>query len=258
MKRSLNLAALMAVGIVAIGGAPTVVAESRYASKPSVVLSPNLTEPWLLQLRPSRRVQRTQPRYQRRQEQRYERRVRREPQLPGVYRDRPRRTRTAAVQSRPRVAKRQKRQMDPKFLPATVAYDTHHKPGTIVIDTNERFLYLVQSDGMAKRYGVGVGRPGFEWAGTHKVTRKAEWPAWRPPAEMRRRQPGLPKYMEGGPNNPLGARAMYLGSTLYRIHGSNAPWSIGHAVSSGCIRMRNQDVIDLYGRVNVGTKVIVI
>lgn len=111
---------------------------------------------------------------------------------------------------------------------------------------------------LCRRYGVGVGRPGFEWAGTHKVTRKAEWPDWRPPAEMRKRQPGLPAFMPGGPKNPLGARALYLGSTLYRIHGSNEPWTIGKAVSSGCIRMRNEDVIDLYGRVGVGTSVRVI
>ena len=110
---------------------------------------------------------------------------------------------------------------------------------------------------MAKRYGVGVGRPGFEWAGVHHVTRKAKWPGWTPPEEMRQRVPNLPVHMAGGVDNPLGARALYLGSTLYRIHGSNQPWTIGHAVSSGCIRMRNQDVVDLYDRVKVGTKVIV-
>ena len=116
----------------------------------------------------------------------------------------------------------------------------------------------MQSDGTARRYGVGVGKPGFEWAGTHRVTRKAEWPDWRPPAAMRKRRPELPAFMAGGPENPLGARALYLGSTLYRIHGSNQPWTIGHAVSSGCIRMRNEDVMDLYERVRVGTKVHVI
>ncbi|MCC0054898.1 MAG: L,D-transpeptidase [Rhodobiaceae bacterium] len=147
---------------------------------------------------------------------------------------------------------------DPKYAKQTVAYQGAEKPGTIVIDTNERFLYLVEEDGKALRYGVGVGRPGFEWAGTHKVTRKAEWPDWRPPEEMRQRQPGLPEMMPGGPRNPLGARALYLGSTLYRIHGSNEPWTIGHAVSSGCIRMRNEDVMDLYERVPVGATVKVI
>ncbi len=149
-------------------------------------------------------------------------------------------------------------QFDPAFAPKVVAYDGLEKPGTIVIDTNERFLYLVQDNGSAMRYGVGVGRPGFEWAGTHTITRKAEWPDWTPPEEMKQRQPGLPDHVPGGPRNPLGARAMYLGSTLYRIHGSNEPWTIGRAVSSGCIRMRNEDVIDLYERVRVGTTVKVI
>ena len=151
--------------------------------------------------------------------------------------------------------------VEPQFLPQTVSYQTTEKPGTIVIDTNNRFLYLVQEGGQAKRYGVGVGKPGFEWAGVHKVTRKAEWPSWHPPEEMRAREAAkghvLPAKMEGGPENPLGARAMYLGSTLYRIHGTNAPWTIGNAVSSGCIRMRNEDVTDLYQRVDVGTRVIV-
>ena len=148
--------------------------------------------------------------------------------------------------------------IDPKFLPQDVEYNGPEKPGTIVVDTPKRFLYLVQENGKARRYGIGVGRPGFSWAGTHTITNKREWPDWRPPAEMIQRQPNLPRFMPGGPDNPLGARAMYLGSTLYRIHGSNEPWTIGHAVSSGCIRMRNEDVTDLYNRVNVGTKVIVI
>jgi lipoprotein-anchoring transpeptidase ErfK/SrfK len=150
------------------------------------------------------------------------------------------------------------RQMDPQFLPQTVRYEGKEAAGTIIIDTNERFLYLVEGDGVAKRYGIGVGRPGFTWAGVHKISAKREWPDWTPPDEMLRRRPDLPHFMAGGPENPLGARAMYLGSTLYRIHGSNEPWTIGHAVSSGCIRMRNEDVIDLYGRVHVGTKVVVI
>jgi lipoprotein-anchoring transpeptidase ErfK/SrfK len=148
--------------------------------------------------------------------------------------------------------------MDQRYLPRTVEYGGHEKPGTIIINTNERYLYLVEDGGRALRYGIGVGRPGFTWAGVHQITNKREWPGWRPPDEMLKRRPDLPRYMVGGPNNPLGARAMYLGSTLYRIHGSNEPWTIGQAVSSGCIRMRNEDVIDLYGRVKVGTKVVVI
>jgi lipoprotein-anchoring transpeptidase ErfK/SrfK len=151
--------------------------------------------------------------------------------------------------------------IDPQFLPQMVDYQTKEKPGTIVIDTNNRFLYLVMKDGKARRYGVGVGKPGFEWAGEHKITRKAEWPDWTPPKEMLSREAAkghiLPAHMDGGEANPLGARAMYLGSTQYRIHGTNAPWTIGYAVSSGCIRLRNQDVVDLYERVGVGTRVIV-
>jgi lipoprotein-anchoring transpeptidase ErfK/SrfK len=151
--------------------------------------------------------------------------------------------------------------IDPQFLPQTVDYDKEYPAGTIVIDTESRFLYLVEADGKARRYGVGVGKPGFEWAGTHTVTRKSEWPDWRPPPEMIEREAKvghyLPEYVDGGPHNPLGARALYLGSSLYRVHGTNQPWTIGQAVSSGCIRMRNEDVIDLYDRVKVGTKVIV-
>lgn len=152
--------------------------------------------------------------------------------------------------------------LDPVWLPQTVQYRSAHAPGTIVIDTRAKFLYLVGRDGQAIRYGVGVGKEGFSWRGTERVTRKAEWPGWTPPREMiaRERAKGviLPAHMPGGPENPLGARALYLGSTLYRIHGTNQPWTIGTAVSSGCIRMRNEDVIDLYGRVPVGAKVVVI
>jgi len=139
----------------------------------------------------------------------------------------------------------------------TVQFSGRYAPGTIVINTQERRLYLVQAGGTAIRYGVGVGRPGFSWGGNQTITRKAEWPDWRPPAQMLRRRPDLPRFMAGGPANPLGARAMYLGSSLYRIHGSNEPWTIGQAVSSGCFRMRNEDVIDLYKRVRVGTRVVV-
>jgi lipoprotein-anchoring transpeptidase ErfK/SrfK len=149
------------------------------------------------------------------------------------------------------------RDLDPKYLPQSVAYAGPHKAGTVVIDTPNKFLYLVEGDGRARRYGIGVGRPGFEWAGVKAITRKAEWPDWRPPAEMLKRRPDLPRYMAGGPENPMGARGLYLGSTLYRIHGTNEPHTIGQAVSSGCIRMRNEDVTDLYERVRVGTRVIV-
>jgi lipoprotein-anchoring transpeptidase ErfK/SrfK len=139
----------------------------------------------------------------------------------------------------------------------TVDYTGPYSPGTVVVDTGERRLYLVEQGGKALKYGIGVGRPGFEWAGVHTVTNKAEWPDWTPPPQMRKRQPGLPAHMEGGPDNPLGARAMYLGSTFYRIHGTSEPWTIGQAVSSGCFRMTNDDVTDLYERVKVGTRVIV-
>ena len=138
-----------------------------------------------------------------------------------------------------------------------VSFGGTYRPGTIVINTSERRLYFVLPDGKAVRYGVGVGRPGFDWAGSQTITRKAEWPGWTPPAQMLKRRPDLPRFMPGGPENPLGARAMYLGSTLYRIHGSNEPETIGQAVSSGCIRMLNEDVIDLYERVKVGTRVVV-
>ncbi len=148
--------------------------------------------------------------------------------------------------------------MDPRYLRREVAYDGKQAPGTIVIDTPNHFLYLVEEGGRALRYGIGVGRPGFTWSGEYSVSAKKQWPDWVPPKEMLERQPYLPHFMAGGPNNPLGARALYLGSTLYRIHGSNEPWTIGHNVSSGCIRMRNVDVIDLYDRVKVGAKVVVL
>jgi lipoprotein-anchoring transpeptidase ErfK/SrfK len=253
-------------------------ANDRYQSRPPVIVSPDLQASWVLQLggvpaqtrnyatRPAMRqaapagrqrvvqpqqVLRQQPIQQRRvvQQQQQQRRVL-FPQQPAAQ----------PVAIRP--DKPMRTQIEPQFLPQMVQYQTEQKSGTIVIDTRERFLYLVMADGMAKRYGVGVGKPGFEWAGTHKVTAKREWPDWRPPQEMIAREAAkghfLPAHMPGGPENPLGARALYLGSTLYRIHGTNAPWSIGSGVSSGCIRMRNEDVIDLYGRVKVGTKVIVI
>jgi lipoprotein-anchoring transpeptidase ErfK/SrfK len=147
---------------------------------------------------------------------------------------------------------------DPKYDRQLVDYAGNEKPGTIIIDTPHFFLYLVLDGGRALRYGIGVGRPGFAWAGVKQISAMREWPDWYPPVEMLQRRPDLPRYMPGGPDNPLGARALYLGSTLYRIHGSNEPWSIGTQVSSGCIRLRNDDIVDLYSRVKVGAKVVVI
>jgi lipoprotein-anchoring transpeptidase ErfK/SrfK len=141
---------------------------------------------------------------------------------------------------------------------AMVNISTHEAPGTVIIDTGNTALYYVLGQGRAIRYGVGVGREGFTWAGTQTISRKAEWPDWHPPAEMIARQPYLPRFMAGGPGNPLGARAMYLGSSEYRIHGTNDPTTIGKFVSSGCIRLTNEDVADLFSRVDVGTKVVVL
>ncbi|MEM7303375.1 MAG: L,D-transpeptidase [Pseudomonadota bacterium] len=257
------LAAALAVPTPALAG-------SRYQSLPPVTLSPDLSAPWVLQLNPGKRTQsRTVVRRQRqlrlrsgyRPEQPRALRRYQEPNRLLRKRSGKRNQSVAAV----RPAKKKpaaRRGFNPALLPTVVDYHGGHKPGTIVVNTIERRLYHVMPNGKARRYGVGVGKPGFEWAGSHKVTRKAKWPSWTPPAEMRARERKkgriLPKRMEGGPNNPLGARALYLGSTLYRIHGSNQPWSIGRAVSSGCIRMRNEDVMDLYERVKVGAKVIVI
>jgi lipoprotein-anchoring transpeptidase ErfK/SrfK len=148
-------------------------------------------------------------------------------------------------------------QLDPEFQKQMVLYRTTEAPGTIIIQTSERHLYVVQPNGRALRYGIGVGRDGFTWQGLLKISRKAEWPDWTPPPEMIERQPYLPRFMAGGPGNPLGARALYLGATVYRIHGTNRPDTIGTAVSSGCFRLVNSDVADLYDRIPVGTKVIV-
>ena len=245
MKRCFVFCFSVAMGLGSLGLCGLAIAPAQanpvaFAPPPPVILSPDKIEPWVMQLRPGGRTA-----------------------IPRDARPIMTRQQSASVPRTTRQAPAKKTQktnhgIDPRYLPTVVDYQGPHKAGTIIVNTNERYLYLVNSDGTARRYGVGVGRPGFEWAGTHKVTRKAEWPSWRPPAEMRARQPGLPAFMEGGPRNPLGARALYLGSTLYRIHGSNEPWSIGQAVSSGCIRMRNQDVMDLYQRVPVGTKVVVI
>ncbi|MDW9854013.1 L,D-transpeptidase family protein [Sinorhizobium meliloti] len=245
LKKSLCLAACLFSILSGVAGA-----QDRYQNRPPVIVSPDLTAPWVMQLTGERVVYRQQvPTTTRKRLER---------------RELSRRPANAAVQPAS-IARRQKpakSQIDPQFLPQMVAYETKEKPGTIVIDTNNRFLYLVTGNGEARRYGVGVGKPGFEWAGEHRITRKAEWPNWTPPQEMIAREAArghyLPARMDGGPENPLGARAMYLGSTLYRIHGTNAPWTIGYGVSSGCIRMRNEDVVDLYERVKVGTKVIVI
>lgn len=150
-----------------------------------------------------------------------------------------------------------RQEVDSMFLRTEVEYPTHERRGTVVIDTPNKFLYFVLGGGRAMRYGVGVGRPGFEWSGVKAVSRKSQWPDWTPPRQMLARRPDLPKHMEGGPANPLGARALYLGSSLYRIHGTNEPDTIGKNVSSGCIRMMNEDVVDLYDRVHVGARVVV-
>ena len=147
--------------------------------------------------------------------------------------------------------------LPPSLLRQVVPYRTSEKPGTIIVNTGEKHLYLVLGNGRAMRYGIGVAKSGFEWSGTHKVTNKRVWPDWTPPAEMLERRPDIPTHMEGGIDNPLGARALYIGSTLYRIHGTNEPWTIGGNVSSGCIRLTNEDVKDLYTRSQIGAKVIV-
>ncbi|PSJ61556.1 L,D-transpeptidase [Pseudaminobacter soli (ex Li et al. 2025)] len=258
---------------LAAGIASPAIANDRYVERPPVVVSPDLSAPWVLQLgrEPGKIVSREAPRAMQvglqvqpyalepRFDHRYEKPNPQQQAQPvpqqrtGIF---------ATSQSKTAQGnKRQARQIDPIYLPQEIAYDGPQKPGTIVIDTKQNFLYLVERDGKARRYGVGTGKPGFEWAGTHKITQKREWPDWRPPSEMiaRERARGrvLPAHLEGGIENPLGARAMYLGSTLYRIHGTNQPWTIGGAVSSGCIRMRNEDVIDLYERVKVGATVVV-
>lgn len=250
------------IGILIAGSlvsAPSAEANSRYSEAPPVVLSPDLTEPWQLQLTSPKRakvVTRSSRSYKNSKKRKtVKRRVKKRRtalNVPSAHQSR--QTQTAPQKRRQSLA--------PRFLPQQVEYNTSHKPGTLVIDTKQRYLYLVMGNGEARRYGVGVGREGFGWTGTEKVTRKAEWPSWTPPKEMiaRERAKGriLPAFMPGGPANPMGARGIYLGSTLYRIHGTNAPWTIGQAVSSGCFRMRNQDVQDLYNRVKLGAKVVVI
>lgn len=268
MKRVLPLlaATILAAGTLAAA------ANDRYGSRPPLVVSPDLSAPWVLQLQRAPEGQRvsglrgvrmgpattrTVLRRERRTQQQV--RVRQRVHVPQATRQVQRPVQVAAAVAPARGAAVQ---IDPKFLPQTVDYAGSHKPGTIVIDTATKFLYLVEAGGQARRYGVGVGKEGFQWTGTESISQKKHWPDWRPPAEMiaREKKKGriLPAHMPGGPANPLGARALYLGSTLYRIHGTNAPWTIGGNVSSGCIRMRNEDVMDLYERVKVGTKVVVI
>jgi lipoprotein-anchoring transpeptidase ErfK/SrfK len=162
-----------------------------------------------------------------------------------------------AVQQQPSDEPATTFELPARFKRQIVNYPTREAAGTIIIDTPNTYLYYVLGNGQAIRYGIGVGRDGFTWSGVQSVTKKAEWPDWTPPPEMIARQPYLPRHMAGGPGNPLGARAMYLGGTVYRIHGTNAPETIGTHVSSGCIRLTNEDVTDLYSRVNVGTKVVV-
>ena len=236
-------------------------AQDRYGERPPLVVSPDLSAPWVMQLQ---RAPHGAPI--------------RERTVRAAGRARRPHGRRAGADHPPALGRRRARSgshgcdgacraarcraADGPDLPAAGGrLYRPHKPGTIVIDTSAKFLYLVQEGGTARRYGVGVGKEGFSWRGTETITRKAEWPGWTPPAEMiaRERAKGriLPAHMPGGPENPLGARALYLGSTLYRIHGTNAPWTIGQAVSSGCIRMRNEDVTDLYERVKVGTRVVV-
>ncbi len=148
-------------------------------------------------------------------------------------------------------------ELPPELRRQSVFYRSDYPPGTVIVNTNDRFLYLILGNNVALRYGIGVGRDGFQWGGIHTISRKAEWPDWTPPPEMIQRQPYLPRWMAGGPGNPMGARALYIGTTVYRIHGTNAPQTIGQAVSSGCFRLVNEDITDLYGRVPVGTKVVV-
>jgi lipoprotein-anchoring transpeptidase ErfK/SrfK len=262
----MRIAYLLLTSCLTAGIATGAMASERYATKPPVVMSPDLSAPWVMQLRARPVGSPVNPRGSV---------VFSGPPSRGIAKQRDRRAASRDVMANPAVrevsfqraeppasdVQPRKRAMDPRFLPQTVSYDGPEQPGTIIIDTSQRFLFLVEAGGTAQRYGVGVGKEGFGWSGTNTISRKAEWPDWNPPAQMieRERLKGhyIPAHMEGGIANPLGARALYLGSTLYRIHGTNAPWTIGHAVSSGCIRMRNEDVTDLFERVTVATKVIV-
>lgn len=253
-------------------------AGDRYASPPNIILSSNLSAPWLMQMNnrpvrngqyrrllPLQRAQRgaIQPSARNARAGHQLRYIRRDNYEQNNYRQKPI---LAYAATTPNVKNNKRKavmpDMDPRFLPQIVDYESKHKAGTIIISTDNKYLFLIMGNGQARRYGVGVGKQGFTWSGTEKITRKAEWPGWTPPAEMieREKKKGriLPKHMPGGPENPLGARALYLGSTMYRIHGTTQPWSIGLNISSGCIRMRNEDVTDLYQRVKVGAKVVVL
>ena len=245
MKIILSLACAAVIGLTA---ATPALSRDRYSARPPVVVSPDLSAPWVIQLgrKPGRVLSR-------------ERALRGVVVHPSRALVETARVRTAAVRRPQRIEVRPP--INPIYLPQQVEYRGPHRPGTIVIDTVQNFLYFVEKAGKARRYGVGTGKPGFEWAGTHSITRKAVWPSWTPPEQMkvRERSKGryIPDFMPGGPENPMGARALYIGSTMYRIHGTNQPWTIGGAVSSGCIRMRNEDVVDLYERARVGSKVVV-
>lgn len=231
-------------------------AQGRYSEPPPVMVNSDISAPWVMQLRSM------QPPSPQRQQQRQAAPASRPAVQPAAAS-----RQISQHYQPPQITGRRPKdyshlQLHPRFLPQEVQYEGKHSAGTIVVDTKQKYLYLVLSQGQAMRYGVGVGKDGFGFTGTYKVSNKREWPDWRPPADMiareKKRGHTLPVHMTGGPLNPLGARALYLGSTLYRIHGTNAPWTIGQSVSSGCIRMRNEDVIDLYERVTVGTNVVVI
>ncbi|WP_040489135.1 L,D-transpeptidase [Fulvimarina pelagi] len=278
----MNLAAVLAA--LTFGGTfSSAEAEPRYEQRQPAVAPYHAREAWLQQLKRSQRVNAAGVVFQGAQPSRHVRTGRSifspdpfgtryvaqppEPRYapqPAVPRRalQPHYPRSAATWPAPVREVAPRHITSPEFLPQRVPYRSRHATGTIVIDTSQRFLYHVEPNGMAMRYGVGVGKPGFSWRGMHNITAKKKWPSWTPPKEMiaREKKKGrhLPSFMPGGVENPLGARALYLGSTLYRIHGTNQPWTIGQAVSSGCIRMRNEDVEKLYERVRVGTKVVVI
>ncbi|MBV6657545.1 MAG: L,D-transpeptidase [Devosiaceae bacterium] len=249
-----------------IAGALFAVEANAQSGSPYVMLHQERASPWLLQLQPGyhhqRHVRRTPagrvvvaPAHRQRVHTTHTQRQ----AQPHVHRARPHQP--APQQASVRLTQ----QLNPVFLPQVVSYNTHHAVGTIIVDPHNHFLYLVEANGQARRYGVGVGRAGFGWSGTATIRRKAEWPTWTPPAAMIQRQPELEEWrhgMPGGLDNPLGARALYLyeggRDTLYRIHGTNEPWTIGQSMSSGCIRMRNEDVEDLYERVRIGARVVVL
>jgi lipoprotein-anchoring transpeptidase ErfK/SrfK len=273
MNKTMTLIIAGGVAFAAGIAAGSANANDRYAPKGYIVVSPDLNAPWVTQLQqvPVGKLKKMRPLVSRAYEasgvyvQPQQRKIMQSQNVQSAMVGTRQLRNMVQGNVQPRSANQAEamgREVDDVWLPQNVEFETNQRPGSIIIDTNTKFLYFVLGDGMARRYGVGVGKPGFEWAGTHQVSRKAEWPEWRPPAEMIAREAkkgrNLPSYMEGGSENPLGARAMYLGSSMYRIHGTNQPWTIGKAVSSGCIRMRNQDVVDLYERVKIGAKVTVI